>query len=101
MVLNTLAAMLRVRSLHSNESQTKMPAGSVAHLAADHQTEATADKSVATPSSAKSSKTVRNSITLDFAQLPKKYRRRPLTQDEIDLVAVSALASSMMMNIRS
>ena len=26
--------------------------------------------------------------TIDFLQTPKKYRRRPITQDEIDLLAV-------------
>ncbi|CAF3561190.1 unnamed protein product [Rotaria sordida] len=28
------------------------------------------------------------SAALEFSQTPKKYRRRPLTQDEIDLIAV-------------
>jgi len=35
------------------------------------------------------SKTGQKSAPLEFSQTPKKYRRRPLTQDEIDLVTVN------------
>jgi hypothetical protein len=33
-------------------------------------------------------KSIQKSASLEFFQTPKKYRRRPLTQDEIDLVTV-------------
>lgn len=34
-------------------------------------------------------KPTKKGAALEFNQTPKKYRRRPLTQDEIDLVTVS------------
>jgi hypothetical protein len=40
-------------------------------------------------SSSSSSKAGQKSAPLEFSQTPKKYRRRPLTQDEIDLVTVN------------
>lgn len=42
--------------------------------------------------SSESSKTVKNSVAVDFSEMPAKYRRRPLTQDEIDLVTVSDIS---------
>jgi len=45
-----------------------------------------------TPTGATSSpKATGKSTTVEFADLPKKYRRRPLTQDEIDLVTVNSI----------
>ena len=37
------------------------------------------------------SKSSELSTTLEFSQTPQKYRRQPLTQDEIDLVTVRNL----------
>ena len=41
------------------------------------------------------SKSGQKTPTLEFSQTPKKYRRRPLTQDEIDLVTVTNISFSM------
>ncbi|UJR35988.1 hypothetical protein I4U23_028728 [Adineta vaga] len=62
-----------------------------------HSTDQTSNQSKnATPSSSSSSssstnnqsKKIQTPATLEFSQTPNKYRRRPLTQDEIDLVTV-------------
>ncbi|CAF0831701.1 unnamed protein product [Adineta ricciae] len=37
------------------------------------------------------SKSSEISTTLEFSQTPQKYRRQPLTQDEIDLVTIGGL----------
>ncbi len=42
----------------------------------------------ASPSTTNQLKSIQKSASLEFFQTPKKYRRRPLTQDEIDLVTV-------------
>lgn len=56
--------------------------------------ESTSGSSTSKTSGASSpSKSDHNSDSLEFSQIPKKYRRRPLTQDEIDLVAVSIFFS--------
>jgi hypothetical protein len=35
-----------------------------------------------------STKPIQKSVSLEFSQTPKKYRRRPLNQEEIDLVTI-------------
>jgi len=48
------------------------------------------NKSESKPTGATSStKPGQKSVSLEFSQTPKKYRRRPLTQDEIDLFTVN------------
>ncbi|CAF3543873.1 unnamed protein product [Adineta steineri] len=46
----------------------------------------TIDKTSSTPNQLKSNQ--KSTTTFEFLQIPKKYRRRPLTQAEIDLVAI-------------
>jgi hypothetical protein len=41
-------------------------------------------------SSSSTTKPGQKGASLEFSQTPKKYRRRPLTQDEIDLVTVNS-----------
>lgn len=49
------------------------------------KTESSVHKTVGATSESKVSQ---RAATLEFSQIPKKYRRRPLTQEEIDLVSV-------------
>ncbi|CAF2540440.1 unnamed protein product [Rotaria sp. Silwood2] len=59
--------------------------GSVNHAS----TESKSDSSMAQAIGASSqSKAGQKSASLEFSQTPKKYRRHPLTQDEIDLIAI-------------
>ena len=65
-----------IHPAHESDTKSKTPVASSA--------------APATPS-----KSVQNSVTLDFSEVPKRYRRRPLTEEEIDLVAVRSLLSTL------
>ncbi|CAF1376624.1 unnamed protein product [Rotaria magnacalcarata] len=60
--------------------------GATSHGLQESKTNVTVTRSAGAPSQSKT--TGHKSDPLEFSQTPKKYRRRPLTQDEIDLVAV-------------
>jgi len=62
---------------------------SIAHASSESKNESNLSKNIDTSSSTTNqSKSTQKSAPLEFSQTPKKYRRRPLTQDEIDLVTV-------------
>ncbi|CAF4553690.1 unnamed protein product [Rotaria socialis] len=60
--------------------------GATSHGLQESKTNVNVTHSIGAPSR---SKTGHKSDPLEFSETPKKYRRRPLTQDEIDLVAVN------------
>jgi len=65
------------------------PSINLAHALNENKNESDLSKNVDNISSPTNpSKSTQKSATLEFSQVPKKYRRRPLTQDEIDLVTV-------------
>lgn len=63
---------------------------SIASTSNEIKTDSNTVQSLEKSSSWESNTMQSNSIddTIDFFQTPKKYRRRPITQDEIDLLAV-------------
>ncbi len=61
----------------------------IAHTLSENKNESNASENLETsPSTTNQLKSTKTSTSLEFSQTPKKYRRRPLTQDEIDLVTV-------------
>ncbi len=60
-----------------------IPIGTAVHASRESQSES---KPAVAPIQSKAGQ---KSASLEFSQTPKKYRRRPLTQDEIDLVTVN------------
>ena len=72
-----------------NECMRMYYIGSVTHATKENTK---ASSSVVNKTGATSqAKAVQQAGTFEFAQTPAKYRRRSLTQEEIDLVAVSFL----------
>ncbi len=63
-----------------------MKLDSAAHPPKQSQSDLNTSKTIGASSQSKVSQ---KSASFEFSQTPNKYRRRPLTQDEIDLVAVN------------
>ncbi len=60
--------------------------GSAIHASKESKSDSSSAKTIGATSQ---SKPGQKSAPLEFSQTPKKYRRRQLTQDEIDLVTVN------------
>jgi hypothetical protein len=75
--------------LFSIKNKSLINVYSIAHALSGSKNGSDLSKNIAASSpSTNQSKSTKKSTPLEFSQTPKKYRRRPLTQDEIDLVTV-------------
>ncbi|UJR10074.1 hypothetical protein I4U23_014296 [Adineta vaga] len=59
--------------------------GSATHALKEHKSDSNTVKSVGAISQTKA---VEHTDTFEFSETPTKYRRRQLTQEEIDLIAI-------------